>query len=291
MSVYPIILSQNKFPHRDTLNYHYEDRGLQFGDGIYEVIRIYRGNFYLLDEHVDRLFISAEAIKIQLPFTKQELIQLLLSLLEKNKMNKDGRLYLQITRGSAPRDHVFPKSITPNVYAYIEDFPRNIDILKNGISTITLPDIRWENCYIKSLNLLPNVLAKQEAKENGCYEAILHKNGIITECSTANVFLVKNNKIYTFPATKRILHGCVRARIQQFAKDLNIPFIEDEFTLEDIPYADEIFLTSSTNEVLPIIEVDQQKINDGKPGKVTKQLQKAYEEDANIQISAIEHTV
>lgn len=291
MSVYPIILSQNKFPHRDTLNCHYEDRGLQFGDGIYEVIRIYHGNYYLLEEHVDRLFVSAEAIKINLPFSKELMKQLLLTLLDKNKMTKDGRVYIQVTRGNAPRDHVFPENTTPNINAYIEDFPRNLNNLRNGVSTITLPDLRWENCYIKSLNLLPNVLAKQEAVEHGCFEAILHKNSIITECSTANIFLVQNKKIYTFPATKRILHGCIRARVQHFANNLNIPFVEEEFTVEDIPYADELFLTSSMNEIMPIIEVDQEKVNNGKPGEITKQLQKAYEKEANIQSTPMKHTI
>lgn len=291
MSVYPIILSQNKFPHRDTLKYPFEDRGLQFGDGIYEVIRIYHGNFYLLEEHVDRLFHSAEAIKLILPFTKEELINMLISLLEKNNITQDGKLYIQITRGSAPRNHVFPENTTPNVFAYIEDLPRDLNILKNGVSTITLPDTRWENCYIKSLNLLPNILAKQEAKEKGCYEAILHKNGIITECSSANVFLVKSNKIYTFPATRRILHGCVRSRILQFAQNLNITVVEEEFSVEDIMSADELFLTSSVNEVLPIVEVDGTKINDGKPGAITKQLQLEYERDANIQTTLTKPTV
>src|SRR5699024_3357025 len=143
-------------------------------------------------------------------------------------------------------------------------------------------DIRWEYCFIKSLNLLPNVLAKQEAKDHHCYEAILHKDGLVTECSASNVYLVKNGSIYTHPATENILHGCVRMRVEQFTNDLQIPFIEEAFRIEDIGKADELFLTSSTSEVLPIIEVDGQQIADGKPGNITKKLQAAYEKDANI---------
>ncbi|MCJ0932340.1 D-amino-acid transaminase [Virgibacillus halodenitrificans] len=282
MSVYPIILAQDKFTHRDELNYPYEERGLQFGDGVYEVIRIYNGDYYLLNEHVDRLFRSAEAIKINLSLTKDELKKLLLELLTKNKMTADGKVYLQVSRGSAPRDHVFPLNVPANMYAYLQDLPRNLENLENGVCTITQRDVRWENCYIKSLNLLPNVLAKQEAKEQGCYEAILHRDGLVTECSSSNAYLVKDGKIHTHPATNNILHGCVRMRVEKFANDLNIPFIEEGFSVEDIAMADEIFLSSSTSEVMPVIKVDNKAINDGKPGTITRKLQDAYIADANI---------
>jgi len=282
LSVYPVILSQMKFVHRDSLKFPFEERGLQFGDGVYEVIRIYKGHYYLLNEHVDRLFRSAEAIKIDLSFTKAECRELLLELLSRNKMDVDGKIYLQITRGSAKRDHVFPAETTANIYAYIEKVPRSIEKLTNGVGTITHEDVRWDLCYIKSLNLLPNVLAKQEAKESGCYEAILHKDGIVTECSSSNIYLVKNGKIYTHPATKNILHGCVRMRVEKFAEDLNIPFFEEAFTLDDIEEADELFLSSSTSEVLPIVTVDNLTIDDGKPGPISKKLLKAYEIDARL---------
>ncbi|HLR02709.1 MAG TPA: D-amino-acid transaminase [Virgibacillus sp.] len=282
MSVYPIILSQENFTHRDELLYPFEERGLQFGDGIYEVIRIYHGKYYLFEEHIDRLFRSAEAIKIKLPFSKQDISNLLLELIEKNNVTSDAKVYLQVTRGSAPRDHGFPANTEPNIYAYAKDVPRHTELLESGVSAITKRDIRWENCYIKSLNLLPNVMAKQEAIENDCYEAILHKDGVVTECSASNVYLVKSGNIYTFPATKRILHGCVRMAVERFVADLNIPFIQEPFSLEDITLADEMFLTSSTSEVLPIVKVDGKQINDGRPGEITRKLQKAYEKDANI---------
>lgn len=287
MSVYPIILSQTKFIHRDSLKYPYEERGLQFGDGVYEVIRIYNGNYYLLEEHVNRLFRSAQAIKIELPFTKEEITSLLHEILDKNSVSTDGKLYMQASRGSAPRVHTFPTDVPANIYAYVEDFPRNLENLSNGVSTITQRDVRWENCYIKSLNLLPNVLAKQEAKENGCYEAILHKDGFVTECSSSNVYLVKEGKIFTHPATHKILHGCVRMRVEKFALDLNTPLVEEPFSIEDIASADELFLSSSTSEVLPIVKVDNKLVGNGKPGKITKRLQESYELDANI----IKHTV
>ncbi|MEC5423763.1 D-amino-acid transaminase [Virgibacillus sp. C22-A2] len=279
MTVYPIIMTQTKFTHQDDLKYPYEERALQFGDGVYEVIRIYNGTYYLLDEHVDRLFRSTEAIKINLSLTKGEMKNLLLELLERNNMETDGKVYLQISRGSAPRDHVFPIDVPANIYAYVQDLPRNLVNLENGVGTITQRDIRWENCYIKSLNLLPNVLAKQEAKENGCYEAILHKDGLVTECSSSNVYMVREGKIYTHPATNNILHGCVRMRVEKFSHDLNLPFIEEGFFVEDISMADELFLSSSTSEIMPIIKVDNIQIGDGKPGKITRLLQETYEKD------------
>jgi D-alanine transaminase len=282
MSVYPIILTQSSFTHKDGLKYPFEERGLQFGDGIYEVIRIYHGTYYLLEAHVDRLFRSAEAVKIQLPYNKEELTNLLIELLKKNNMTTDGKVYMQVTRGSAPRDHVFPANVMPNIYAYIQDQFRNLTGLENGVHAITHRDIRWENCYIKSLNLLPNVLAKQTAKENDCYEAILHKDGTVTECSSSNVYLVKDGKIFTHPATNNILHGCVRMAIERFTKEMNIPFIEDAFSVEDISLADEMFISSSTSEITPIVKVDNTRIADGKPGPITSKLQQAYERDANI---------
>lgn len=287
MSVYPIILSQTGFTHRENLQYPMEERGLQFGDGVYEVIRVYNGSYYLLEEHVNRLFRSAQAIKLELPFSKEEITNLLLQLLKRNNFSSDGKTYLQATRGSAPRDHAFPENVETNVYAYAQDLPRNLEKLEKGVSTITQHDSRWDNCYIKSLNLLPNVLAKQEAKENGCFEAIFHKDGVVTECSSSNVYLVKDGKICTHPTTKGILHGCVRMRVEEFASDLSIPFVEKAFSLDDITGADELFLSSSTAEVMPIISADGAKVGNGKPGVITRQLQEAYEKDANI----IKHTV
>ncbi|MFD1452001.1 D-amino-acid transaminase [Oceanobacillus sojae] len=282
MSVYSTILTQSEFVDKDSLSYPFEERGLQFGDGIYEVIRIYKGEYYLLTEHADRLYRSAEAIKIKIPYNKEKMTELLHQLMEKNNMKNDGKVYMQITRGSAPRDHIFPHEVTPNIYAYLQDLPRNEKILENGVKTISQRDVRWENCYIKSLNLLPNVLAKQTAKENNCYEAILHRDGVVTECSSSNIYLVKDGKVYTHPATNNILHGCVRMAVERFLKAENIPLIEEAFHIEDIQHADEMFLSSSTSEVLPVIQLDNVVVGNGEPGKITRILQRAYEQDAKI---------
>lgn len=283
MSAYPIVFAQGSFEHRDNLHYPFEERGLQFGDGVYEVIRVYQGQYYLFEEHIDRLYRSLKEIKIDFPYTKEIFAEMLLNLLEKNTMETDGKVYLQVTRGSAPRNHIFPENVEPNVYAYIETAPRNRELMTNGVHAIIMPDIRWSYCHIKSLNLLPNIMAKQEADEQGAYEAILHKDGLVTECSASNAYLVKDGKIYTHPTTNGILFGCVRIAIERFANELNIPFIEEAFNLEDIKDADEIFLTSSTSEVMPIVKVGNDWIKDGIPGSITRKLQTAYSLDAGIE--------
>jgi len=283
VSKYSIIMTQGLFAHKDALSFPYEERAVQFGDGVYEVIRVYEGRPYLMKEHIDRLYRSLDAVRIHLSIDKDALTQLLSRLLEKNNMIEDGQIYLQVSRGSAKRSHVFPETTEPNIFAYVEKNPRHLDKLENGVHTITLPDERWNNCHIKSLNLLPNVIAKQTALENNCYEAILHRDNIVTECGSSNIYLVKNGNIYTHPTTNHILKGCVRMAVERFTKDLDIPFIEEAFTLNDIQDADEMFLTSSTSEVLPVVQVDSHKVADGEPGPITRQIQNAYYADAQIE--------
>ncbi|MCP3026808.1 D-amino-acid transaminase [Halobacillus sp. A5] len=286
MSVYDYVLTQTNFVRKDDLNYPFEERGLQFGDGIYEVIRVYNGKYYLINEHVERLYRSAEAVRIELPFTEKEMYSHLDELLNKNNIESDAKVYLQVTRGSAPRDHSFPLNTTANLYAYVQDLPRKMNIMREGVTTITEPDVRWDWCYIKSLNLLPNVMAKQTASEQGCFEAILHKDGEVTECSSSNIYLVREGKVHTHPAKKNILHGCVRMRVEQFCKEESIPFIEEAFRVEDIQYADELFLSSSTAEVTPIIKVDGKPVREGMVGEITRKMQEKYEQDAGIIESA-----
>ncbi|MDC3417663.1 D-amino-acid transaminase [Aquibacillus salsiterrae] len=282
MTVYHQLLTQDGFVGKNDLHYPFEERGLQFGDGIYEVIRIYQGEYYLLTEHVERLYRSAEAIKLTLPFSKDDMYRYMNQLLEVNSVTSDAKVYLQVTRGTAPRDHVFPENVPSNLYAYVQDLPRPVDSLKNGVYAIIRPDERWLNCYIKTLNLLPNVLAKQEAKENGCFEAILHRENTVTECSSSNVYIVKDGVIYTHPETKQILHGCVRQRIKTLVENEGIPLKEMAFTIEQLNDADEVFLSSSTAEVMPIVKIDGRTVKDGKPGKLTQSIQHAYKKDAKL---------
>lgn len=285
MSLYDYLLTQDGIISKDSLLYPFEERGLQFGDGVYEVIRIYQGTFDLLEEHIDRLYRSAEAIRLEVPFDKDALIASLHQLTEKNDVQIDAKLYLQITRGSAPREHSFP-DVPSNFYAYIEPSERPVSPLQHGVHAVLADDIRWELCYIKSLNLLPNILAKQTAKERGAFEAILHKNGTVTEGSSSNVFIIKDNILYTHPAAKNILHGCVRSRVLALAPKAGLQVKETAFTTDQLLHADEVFITSTTSEIMPVIEIEGTQIGTGKPGDNTRSLQLAYEKESGIQATA-----
>jgi D-alanine transaminase len=278
------VLTEKQFLLRHEVTYPMEERGLQFGDGVYEVARIYQGTYFLLEEHIDRLYRSAAAIRLSVPFDKDVLMEKLELLREMNNVKEDAILYLQVTRGSFPRNHSFPAENRPNLYAYIREMPRKIREIENGVRTILTRDVRWEYCYIKSLNLLPNVLAKQEATERGAFEAIFYRDGDITEGSSSNIFLVKDGKVYTHPATERILNGIIRMKVKEFCDLLHIPFVEEAFSIEDIAQADEMFLTSTTSSIIPIIQVEEQLIADGKPGEVTRKLQAAYEKAAGLAV-------
>ncbi len=260
-----------------------EDRGYQFGDGVYEVIRVYGGKLFTMKEHIDRLFQSAKKIKLDISMSPEQIQNLVESLLKENGVNF-GSVYMQVTRGAAPRNHKFPlpASNTKAVFtAYTNEVPRPQSQLENGVEAITAEDIRWLRCDIKSLNLLPNVLAKQEAADSGCFEAILHRNGIVTEGSSSNAYIVKNNEVMTHPADNLILNGITRQVLATLCKDNGIPFVEKEFEVKDLLHADEVFITSTTSEVMPVIKLDGRAVGNGVPGEITRKLQALFEAKIN----------
>ncbi|MCQ6275169.1 D-amino-acid transaminase [Bacillus sp. V3B] len=255
----------------DELAIPIDERGHQFGDGIYEVIRVYNRKAFMLDEHLERLITSAKAIKLPIERDASDFRLLINEAVEKSGLS-ECTIYLQITRGFAPRKHLFPGvpisiSMTVKPASLLQQSLR-----ENGVSAIVHEDERWANCYIKSLNLLPNVLARQTAYEKGCYEAILVRDGMVTEGTSSNIFMVKKGKVYTTPLSKRILAGITRLAVRQICEEINIEFVEQSFTVEELFQADEVFLTSTTSEVLPIVEVDGQMVRAGKPGEVTSEL-------------------
>lgn len=270
------ILFNHQLIDRSQAQVDIEDRGYQFGDGVYEVIRVYEGKTFCLPEHVERLQRSAREIGITLPYDEQRMEELLLQLLHANRIH-NGTIYLQVSRGVAPRSHPFPKKSEAIVVAYTNEAERPYSSLNNGIRAVITEDIRWLRCDIKSLNLLGSVLAKQYATENGCEEAILHRDGRVTEGSSTNVFRIKDGTLYTHPANNLILHGINRAVTLELAQELQIPVKEESFTTDALFQADEIFVTSTTMEISPVITVNGRKVGDGKPGKVTRQLQHAFE--------------
>nr|WP_106780513.1 D-amino-acid transaminase [Lysinibacillus timonensis] len=254
-----------------------EDRGYQFGDGVYEVIKVYNGEMFTVDEHIDRLYLSAEKIRIAIPYTKDKLHKLLYELVEKNELGT-GHIYFQITRGASPRIHNFPAdTVKPVITAYTKEADRPVANFKNGVKATFVEDIRWLRCDIKSLNLLGAVLAKQEAYEKGCYEAILHRGERITEGSSTNVFGIKDGILYTHPADNYILKGITRSVILQCAEEITLPVKEEAFTKAQALEMDELFVSSTTSEITPVIDVDGTPINEGKIGEWTRKLQAQFE--------------
>ncbi|MGM0752703.1 MAG: D-amino-acid transaminase [Bacillota bacterium] len=255
-----------------------EDRGYQFGDGIYEVIRVYGGNTFTMKEHMVRLYQSAEKMKLEIPYPEEELTAHLLKLIDSNQV-KDGIVYLQVTRGVSARQHHFPSGdVIGSVVAYTKDFPVPSQQMELGVTAKLLEDIRWLRCDIKSLNLLGNLLAKEEAASEGHFEAILHRGDTVTEGSSSNAFMVKDGVIYTHPATNLILNGITRRVIEGLCRENTISFQEEAFLVRELLEADEVFIASTTSEVMPVIKIDEQTIGDGKPGPVTKRLQALFSE-------------
>jgi D-alanine transaminase len=253
-----------------------EDRGYQFGDGIYEVIRVYKGTTFTMDEHITRLERSAKEIQLALPYPVEELKNRLKELLSLNPL-QDGIIYLQISRGVAPRNHGFPAPAVPaQLIAYTKEMERPNTQLNDGAHTILIEDIRWLRCDVKSLNLLGNVLAKQKATDANCFEAIQHRGQVITEGSSTNVFMVQDGLIYTHPATNLILNGITRVKVLELCEELELTVKEETFTIEQLLEADEVFITSTTNEVMPIIKVNEHEIGPGIPGPITIKLQQAF---------------
>lgn len=254
-----------------------EDRGYQFGDGIYEVIRVYDGSMFTAKEHIDRLYESADKIKLVIPHTKDVFHKFMYDLIEANELNT-GYVYVQITRGASTRQHHFPAmSIEPIITAYTNIMERPTTQMAKGVAVKTVEDIRWLRCDIKSLNLLGNVLAKQEAQEAGCFEALLHRGDVITEGSSSNMYGIKNGVMYTHPSTNLILNGITRRVILSCCEDIGLPVVESAMSLEQVFDNDEFFLTSTTSEVMPITMINKKQIGTGLPGEWTKKLQVAFE--------------
>jgi len=265
-----------QFTERDGLAISIDDRGYYFGDGVYEVIKVYGGELYTAEEHIDRLFQSATKIKITLPYSEVQLMEIARELVAKNNILV-GHVYIQVTRGSAPRIHQLPNpAVPPVVTGYAINNPRPMASIENGIGVKSVEDVRWLRCDIKSLNLLGNVLAKQEAHEAGCIEALLHRDGVVTEGSASNMFGVKDGTVYTHPATNLILNGITRQVVFGLCEQQGITVIENAFTLDEAFEMDEFFLTSTTSEVTPVISINGRPISSGILGPVTLKLQKAF---------------
>ncbi len=256
------------------------DRGFLFGDGIYEVVPVFNGNFFGFDEHMARMEKSLHAIQIKNPHTPTEWKKIFETLLEKNNQTSGNySCYCQITRGAdTTRNHTFPDNLTPTAVAFITAFKTHtLHDLEKGYSAITSDDSRRRDCYIKAVNLLPNVLHLQKAKSMGAVEAILIRDNEVLECTSSNVFIVKNNQLMTPPLSPHILSGITRQFILTLAKENNIPYSENKITADMLKNADEVWVTGSVKEICPIVTLDEKPVGDGKVGPVWKRMVALYE--------------
>ncbi len=256
------------------------DRGFLFGDGVYEVIPAYGGTLFRLDEHLNRLQNSLDGVRIRNPYSAAQWRQRLQQLLDANPNSQaDYSIYLQITRGSTPRrDHAFPQDTHPTVFASATPIIKPSDeTYAQGVSAITLEDTRWKQCHIKAITLLPNILLRQQAVDAGATEAILLKEGYLTEGAASNVFVVLNNEILTPPKSPELLPGITRDVVLELAQQQGVAHREVQISEQQLREASEIWLTSSTREILAVTQLDGLPIGDGKPGPHWSRIYSDYQ--------------
>jgi D-alanine transaminase len=254
-----------------------DDRGFLFADGVYEVARVYSGRIFQLEPHMVRMRDGLRALCIRddvvddLPAIAQRLIA-------ENGLSGDATVYFQVTRGAAPRTHAFPApAVAPTVYVYAKSFKNHPETyFTNGVATITTPDTRWSRCDIKSIALLPNVLANQMAKDKGAFEAIFVREGVLVEGSHTNVFGVNEGEAITYQACGYTLSGITRNLVLARAHEAGVVAREAPILVAELDDIAELFLTGTTTEIMPVVKIDNRPIGSGKPGPVTRKLQQAF---------------
>ena len=277
-----IVYVNGKFLPRSEARVSVEDRGFVFGDGVYEVLRVINGRLFATRFHNQRLERSLEGVRIALksgdsPASLVEIGKQLLK--ENNLLQGEATLYMQVTRGATTRAHNFPPpDITPTVYISVARFTPYSDLAQSGTAAITHPDLRWARCDLKTLNLLPNVLASQTAKERGAFEAMLIRDGVVTEGTKTNFFGVVNGSLRTHPSDSHILPGITRSVLRDLARDLGIELDETPIKASEIPKLSELFLTGTTTDVMPVVKLDDKPVGKGKPGELTRKLQRVLAE-------------
>jgi D-alanine transaminase len=254
-----------------------DDRGFLFADGIYEVVRVYGGQPFLFEPHLTRMRAGLAALRIDAAPLKG-LERAARRLIEENGVADHGTIYIQITRGVAPRKHAFPApGVTPTVYMVAKPFTQYPDeYFDSGVPAITLPDTRWSRCDIKSISLLPNVLANQQAHDAGAFEALFVKDGVIIEGSHSNLFAVLDDTLITYPSCNYILTGITRNLVMDLARELDIPVAEAPLYWDRRHDVTELFLSGTTTEVMPVTRLDGEPVGDGRRGDITARLQQAY---------------
>ena len=262
---------------------HIEDRGFQFADGVYEVWSVFDGKLADFQGHMTRLARSLTELRIPIPMSAQALERVLKETIRRNRV-RNGIVYLQVTRGTSPRDHAFPADTPPSVIVTSKtiDLAKGEALAAKGVAGVTMPDIRWGRCDIKTVGLLPNVLAKQAAREKGAYECLMFDEmGLVTEGSSTNAWIVdEDGKLRTRDTQANILRGITRTAILKLAEAEGIELDERPFSVDEAKRAREVFVTAASSFVMPIVSLDGAKIADGKPGPVATRLREVYLEQA-----------
>ena len=264
-------------PHRQAC-VHIEDRGFQFADGVYEVIAVKGGGFVDETPHLARLHRSLGELRIAPPMSDAALKAVMRETVWRNRV-VDGIIYIQITRGAAPRDFSFPPGARPSLIMTARtQRPLDPKIIERGVRVVTVPDIRWARPDIKSVALLPNALGKQHAREAGAYEAWqVDRDGNVTEGTSSNAWIVTaKDEIVTRQADHAILNGVTRLGVLKVASDAGLKLVERPFSVDEAKAAREAFLTSTTNFVVPIVRIDDATVGEGKPGEVARRLRALY---------------
>lgn len=271
-----IVYLNGRFINRAEAKISPDDRGFNFADGVYEVVKYYAGKPFRFACHLSRLRNSLAEVKINYPEI-EKLETLFSELLELNGLGQsDAGVYLQITRGQHQRVHFFPESIEPTVYATVFGFPSPVENLKNGIKVITHDDIRWLRCDIKSVSLLPNTMIYNQAVEAGAGESILIRNGFVTEATHSSVLGVKSSTVITHPLSNLILPGITRKVVLEICNENNIAVEERAFTEAELYEMDELIIAGTGSEITPATEVNGKPVGDGKPGPVTRFIQAKF---------------
>jgi len=276
-----MIFLNGKYLSKDDAKISVMDRGFLFGDGVYEVIPVYQKKIFSLEEHLKRLYANLEELDITNPYDNSEWENIFTEIIKHTSFEQEA-IYLQVTRGVMNTRAHYQENLNPTVFVESNKISnRDNNEIYAGYSAITEKDERWSKCHIKSISLLANVLSIKNAKKTNVEEAIFIKDGVITEGASSNVFIVKNNQVFTHPKNNLILPGITREISIRILQDLNIEVFENSFTEEEMMSADEIWITSSTREILPITSVNSVKIQSGKAGPLWKKVYLSYQSIKN----------
>jgi len=273
-----VVYFNGDFVEKEKVSISPDDRGFLFGDGVYEVVRAEGGCFFRLDDHRRRLARSLDAIRLQDAVDTEALWAGVQALLPRNDLTEGhATVYLQVTRGAAPRKHAFPTPpVEPTVYATPSPYEPPVEQWEQGVQVILQPDQRWARCDVKSLNYLPNVLANQAAMEAGAYEALQVQEGFVTEGTHSSVAAVFGGTVVTRPLTNHVLPSITRQVLLELCAEQAVPVDERPIPVDALPDADELILLGTTTGIMPIVQVDDWTVADGTPGPVTRELQAAY---------------